>query len=105
MQIFDLRVQLFYFPGQLSGCSEDGARVFDELVLPQVYMVRMNVVLGGDLVECLVFSQGLEGHRGFELVIDVSEAAARCLVDAGFAACLFLDSSRLNLVLLFQLRN
>ena len=58
-----------------------------------------------DLVECLVFSQGLEGHRGFELVIDVSEAAARCLVDAGFAACLFLDSSRLNLVLLFQLRN
>ena len=41
----------FDFPGPLSGCGEDGARVSDGLVLPQTDLARMNVVLGGDFVE------------------------------------------------------
>lgn len=49
--VLDLCVQLFYFPGPLFGCGEDGARVPDGLVLPQTDLARMNVVLGGDFVE------------------------------------------------------
>lgn len=89
VQVFDLRVQLFYLPGLLSGCGENWARVLDELVLPQAYLVRMNVALGGDLVEGLLFSEGIQDHRGLDFVVKDPAAAAGCLVDAGFVACRF----------------
>jgi len=89
VQILNPQIEPLYFLGKLSGGGENGAGIFYERVLPQADLIRVNIIFGGKFVYGLVLSQSLKDHHGIELVIEISAAAARCLVDAGPAACQF----------------
>lgn len=71
-QIPDLGMQLFDFRfGRPLGLATTGKHIghaFDSLTLPRTDLVRMHLLLRGDLLERLVASQRFQRHLGIELV-------------------------------------